>query len=76
MSEEELALMREARAEYDAHKAKHKCDDCGKPCESWLCQECCEHDEHEHGYCIECGANIMDDIVGRAEMARDAAEDR
>jgi Fe2+ or Zn2+ uptake regulation protein len=36
----------------------------------------CPHDEHDHGICLDCGKDIMDDIVGAAEMARDAAEDR
>jgi hypothetical protein len=39
-------------------------------------QEECPHDEHDHGICIDCGKDIMDDLIGRAEMMRDAAEDR
>jgi Fe2+ or Zn2+ uptake regulation protein len=36
----------------------------------------CPHDEHDHGICLECGKDIMDDLVGAAEMAADAAADR
>lgn len=36
----------------------------------------CPHDEHDHGICLECGKDIWDDIVGAAEMACDAMEDR
>lgn len=35
------------------------------------CPDCCPHDEHEHGYCLECGRNIMDDLIGRAELLED-----
>ena len=43
-------------AEYDAGKLD--------PVED---EEECEHDEHEHGYCIDCGEDVIDDLVGRAE---------
>jgi len=32
-------------------------------CEQDDCQECCEHDEHEHGVCINCGKDIHDSLV-------------
>lgn len=36
----------------------------------------CPHTDHEHGICIECGKDIWDDIVARAESAAEAKEDR
>ena len=58
-----------AFAEYKA--TKRKCDDCGKPSDTDLCQDCCPHDEHDHGICLECAKDIMDDLIDRAEMLRD-----
>lgn len=34
-------------------------------------QEDCPHDEHDHGICLDCGKDIMDDLIDRAEMMRD-----
>jgi hypothetical protein len=31
------------------------------------CQECCQHDEHDHGHCLGCGKDCTDDLVGAAE---------
>ena len=39
-------------------------------------QQSCDHDEHEHGICIDCGADITDTLAGQAEDAADAREDR
>ena len=39
-------------------------------------QQVCGHDEHDHGICIECGADITDTLAGQAEDAADAREDR
>lgn len=36
----------------------------------------CPHDEHDHGVCLECGRDIMDDLVCAAEFAADCREDR
>ena len=33
------------------------------------CPECCEHDEHDHGICLNCGADRTDWLVGQAESA-------
>lgn len=37
--------------------------------------DCC-HDEHDHGICLECGKDVMDDLVAAAEFAADCREDR
>lgn len=39
-------------------------------------EEPCEHVEHDHGICLECGADITDRLVAAAENRRDALEDR
>jgi Fe2+ or Zn2+ uptake regulation protein len=53
------------RAAYNAEKAERE-----------AYEDECPHDEHDHGICLECGKDIMDDLVGRAEMLRDEMEDR
>lgn len=58
-----LPEMQEAREEYEAHKREQEMDEC-------------PHDENDHGICLNCGKDIMDDLVGWAEMQRDAMEDR
>jgi len=32
-------------------------------------QETCPHDEHDHGICLDCGKDILDDLVCAAEYA-------
>ena len=27
----------------------------------------CQHDEHDHGYCLDCGEDIMNNLVGQCE---------
>lgn len=56
------ASRHEATLEYEQHLAQRR-----KEQE----QEECPHDEHEGGYCIDCGKNIMDDLIGRAELLED-----
>lgn len=29
----------------------------------------CEHEEHDHGICLDCGKDITDELVTKAEMA-------
>lgn len=41
-----------------------------------ICQDCCPHDELDHGICLSCGRDCFDDLVDRAEFLRDCAEDR
>ena len=31
-----------------------------EPCDDAECQECCCHDEYEHGTCIDCGLDLHD----------------
>lgn len=31
------------------------------------CQECCPHDEYDHGMCLVCDKDCTDDLVGAAE---------
>lgn len=59
----EAALM---KVEYDAGRLTPACDgstDCGDS----GCQDCCPHDEHDHGICMDCGKDRTDDLVGAAE---------
>ncbi len=50
-------------------RSKPTCDRKAEPCDDPTCTECCEHDEHDHGYCLDCGADVMDRIIMRAECA-------
>ena len=36
----------------------------------------CQHDEHDSGFCLNCGKDITDDLVASAESASDARQDR
>lgn len=39
------------------------------------CQACCPHDEHDHGICLDCGADRYDDLAGLAyDRAKGALE--
>jgi len=51
--------MREEYAAWKAAKARREQE------------EECPHDEHDHGICLDCGKDIMDDLIGRAELLRD-----
>jgi len=60
--------------------------DCGAPdcptcsgaeaARQYRAEQECEHDEHDHGICLACGADITDALAGQAEDAADAREDR
>jgi len=52
----------EIRAEYLAWK---------KAKEQSELEEECPHDEHDHGICLDCGKDILDNLIDRAEMMRD-----
>lgn len=31
------------------------------------CEECCEHAEHDHGICLDCGKDNYESLAARAE---------
>ena len=35
--------------------------------ETESCQDCCQHEEHDHGICLYCEADITDNLVSKAE---------
>ena len=42
-------------------------------CDETYCQDCCPHDETDHGECIDCGADRMGYLISKAEsMSEDA----
>ncbi len=69
--EDRLLAMGEARKEYDAATPAER-----KQVLHQEDEDECPHDEHDHCICLECGADITDDLVGAAEFARDCREDR
>lgn len=36
-------------------------------CDNTECQDCCPHDEHDHGICLDCGLDRTDHFVAMAE---------
>jgi hypothetical protein len=46
----------------------------GQPCEEQGCQECCPHDERDHGICLDC--EHEEDPGAAADWYRDQMEDR
>jgi len=40
-----------------------------EPCDDAGCQECCMHDEHDHGICLDCGMDRTEFLVCDAEYA-------
>ena len=36
-------------------------------CEDEACQECCTHDDIDHGECMSCGKDCLDLLIMRAE---------
>lgn len=62
-------LIREGRGE--AHDAKCRRRDFDQGIEPE-----CEHEEHDHGICLYCGADITDRLVDAAEYAKDQMEKR
>lgn len=61
---------------YEMDEARKEWIERGRKLHAEMEQDECPHDEHDHGICLDCGKDIMDDLVDAAEMARDAAEDR
>jgi Fe2+ or Zn2+ uptake regulation protein len=46
---------------------KFVCEACNNEDEE--CQECCPHDEHDHGHCLCCGKDRTEALAGAAEYA-------
>ena len=46
------------------NKKEPNCLECNDENDS--CQECCPHDETDHGECLDCGKDISDDLCNRA----------
>lgn len=41
--------------------------ECSNPeCDETTCQECCPHDEHDHGICLDCGLDQSEDMAAAA----------
>lgn len=40
---------------------KVNCEACQDECDD--CQECCPHDEHDHGICLDCGKDNLDSLI-------------
>ena len=53
-----------------------KCHDTRELPSGDICPDCCEHDEHDHGICLDCGKDIFNDLVGAAEFRADCINDR
>jgi len=34
-------------------------------------QEECPHSEHKNGYCLACGKDVLDELIGHAELMRE-----
>lgn len=45
------------------------CEECKD--ESDDCQECCPHDDHDHGICIDCGKDNYDSLIGDSDYLQD-----
>ncbi len=69
--EREWNAMMEAKQEYDAATPVERAKVLGEEDE-----EECPHDEHDHGICLDCGKDVVDDLVAVAEFAADCREDR
>jgi hypothetical protein len=46
----------------------------GQPCDAQDCQECCQHDERDHGICLDCAHE--EDPGAAIDRATDYFEDR
>ena len=40
--------------------------ECNPRCEEPDCQECCEHDDMDGGWCLDCGLDRTSDLAARA----------
>lgn len=60
-----------ARHEYDHEKARAERRATGTRVTDPEDEDECPHDEHDHYICLDCGKDIMDDLISRADMMRD-----
>lgn len=54
----------------------HDCSDTGQADNGDSCEECCEHREHDHGTCLDCGKDRTSDLAGEAEFHAEARAGR
>lgn len=69
MSMEDIEIRDQCYAEWKAMKqTKQACSECDSPMTNmsmsgrlpdWVCQECCLHDENDHGYCLAAKTSSM-----------------
>lgn len=45
-----------------------ECNDSGELESGEPCTECCEHCEHDHGICLDCGADCMDMLIAKIDF--------
>lgn len=60
------------------HPIEH-CEDCsdtGKTLGGDPCQDCCPHDEYDHGICLDCELDRTSDLAGAAEFHAEARAGR
>lgn len=50
------------------------CEVCGQKCFNSICEDCCEHNERDHGICLDCGQE--EDPGVAIDRAMDVFEDR
>lgn len=61
----EFERKRDAFLAHTGYRETHgECPDDGV-----FCEACCEHEEHDHGVCNECEADISGELAGKAESA-------
>lgn len=56
-------------------KKQDECQDC-KNAYNEVCRECCQHDEHDHGYCLSCDSDLTELLVGAGEDMSDILKER
>jgi len=52
------------------------CTGTNQPCDNESCQECCEHDEHDHFVCLDCGKQGEVSDYGDEDYYKDLQDDR
>jgi hypothetical protein len=59
---------------HNAPTAQEEAHDKGEPCDENKCQECCTHDDRDHGICLDC--EHEQDPGAAIDAAMDRFEDR